>query len=51
VDGLLLPKTLKWRSYENSVVGEIKSERSFVNASVSKEKVAPSFFKKPEEQK
>ncbi len=46
VNGLLLPKTLKWRAYKNGVVGEIKSERKFINASVSKEKPAKALFKK-----
>ncbi|WP_062061026.1 DUF6503 family protein [Aquimarina longa] len=46
IDGLLFPKTLKWREYKDGVVGEIKGERNFVNASVSKEKPLPSLFQK-----
>ncbi|WP_378176711.1 hypothetical protein [Aquimarina sp. SS2-1] len=47
VNGLLLPKTLKWRAYEEGVVGEVKSERSFVNVAVSSEKMDASIFSKP----
>ncbi len=47
VNGLLLPKTLKWRTYENGVVGDVKSEKHFVNASIKKEKPTSSLFKKP----
>ncbi|MCK8522768.1 hypothetical protein M0D21_14400 [Aquimarina sp. D1M17] len=50
VNGLLLPKTLQWRTYEDGVVGEVKSERNFVNASVSKEKPALKLFEKPAEE-
>jgi len=46
VNGLLLPKTLKWRDYKDGVVGEVKSERNFVNASASQEKSSASLFKK-----
>ncbi|MBW1294549.1 DUF6503 family protein [Aquimarina litoralis] len=49
VDGLLLPKTLKWRAYEDGVVGDIKSERNFVNASASKEKLDASIFSEPKQ--
>ncbi len=48
VGGLLLPKTLKWRAYKNGVVGDVKSERKFVNASASTEKMDSSIFSKPE---
>ncbi|WP_299261037.1 DUF6503 family protein [uncultured Aquimarina sp.] len=51
VNGLLLPETLKWRTYEDGVVGEIKSERNFVNASASTEKMNSSIFSKPKEEK
>ncbi|WP_103867628.1 DUF6503 family protein [Aquimarina sp. I32.4] len=52
VDGLLLPETLKWREYaDGGVVGEVKNEVRFVNASSSTEKSLPSIFKKPEEEK
>ncbi|MEW7291323.1 hypothetical protein [Aquimarina sp. 2304DJ70-9] len=47
VNGLLLPKTLKWREYKDGEVGDVKSERNFVNSSASKEKPLPSLFKKP----
>jgi hypothetical protein len=47
VNGLLLPKTIKWRDFKDSVVGEIKSEVNFVNAKVDKKKVSDSLFKKP----
>ncbi|WP_282079329.1 hypothetical protein [Aquimarina algiphila] len=47
VNGLLLPKTLKWRVFENGVAGEVRSERNFANANASKEKPSPSLFKKP----
>ena len=47
VNGLLLPKTLKWRNYENGIVGDIKSERNFVNTVVSTEKLSDSLFIKP----
>ncbi len=46
VNGLLLPKTIKWRAYENGEVGDVKSERNFVNAEANTEKVSPSIFKK-----
>jgi len=49
VNGLLLPKTLKWRTYENGKVGEVKSERIFVNPSTSKEKLDASVFSKPKQ--
>ncbi|SEL85295.1 hypothetical protein SAMN04487910_3480 [Aquimarina amphilecti] len=49
VDGLLLPKTLKWREYQDGVVGEVKSERNFVNASASSEKMDFTIFSKPKE--
>ncbi len=45
VNGLLLPKTLKWRIYEDGVVGDIKSERNFVNAVATREKPDTSLFK------
>ncbi|WP_405205786.1 hypothetical protein [Aquimarina sp. LLG6339-5] len=51
IDGLLLPKTLKWRSYKDGIVGEVKSERNFVNASASKEKMDASIFSKPKDVK
>ncbi|MHA7058036.1 hypothetical protein ACWGOQ_0012500 [Aquimarina sp. M1] len=51
VDGLLLPKTLKWRSYEDGIVGDVKNIRNFENASVSKEKLDISLFKKPKVEK
>ncbi|MDY8137718.1 DUF6503 family protein [Aquimarina sp. 2201CG5-10] len=47
VNGLILPKTLKWMDYKEGVVGEVKSERNFVNAKASKEKAPTSLFKKP----
>ncbi len=47
VNGLLLPKTLKWRAYKEGVVGEVKSERNFVNAIANKEKPSSSLFEKP----
>ncbi len=47
VNGLLLPKTLKWRTYENGIVGEVKSERNFVNGHASKEKIPSSLFANP----
>ncbi len=47
VHGLLLPKTLKWRVYEEGKVGDVKSERNFINANISKEKPSLSLFKKP----
>lgn len=47
IDGLLLPKTLKWRTYKEGKVGEVKSERNFVNASASEQKTDPSVFVKP----
>ncbi|GAA4276355.1 DUF6503 family protein [Aquimarina mytili] len=45
VDGLLLPKTLKWRTYEEGEVGDVKSERTFVNAKARKERPSPDIFK------
>ncbi|WP_299437414.1 DUF6503 family protein [uncultured Aquimarina sp.] len=51
VDGLLLPETLKWREYKESVVGDVRSERNFVNASASSEKLDLSLFRKPKEEK
>ncbi|GAA4274526.1 hypothetical protein U6A24_16265 [Aquimarina gracilis] len=50
VNGLLLPKTLKWRKYQDGVVGEVKSERNFVNITVSEEKTSSLLFKKPAEE-
>ncbi len=47
VNGLLLPTTLKWREYKDGTVGDVKSERNFVNASASKEKPSSSLFEKP----
>ncbi|WP_281987121.1 DUF6503 family protein [Aquimarina aggregata] len=47
VNGIVLPKTLKWRDYNEGVVGEVKSERNFVNASASKEKLSIKVFQKP----
>ncbi|MBQ4822665.1 DUF6503 family protein [Aquimarina sp. MMG016] len=47
VNGLLLPKTLKWRTYKNGIVEEVKSERNFVDAKASKDKPTYSLFKKP----
>ncbi len=47
VNGLILPKTLKWRDYKDGVVGDVKSERNFVNASASIEKSSISLFQKP----
>lgn len=49
VNGLLLPKTLKWRAYDDGVVGDVKSERAFVNAIASEEKLDTSLFSKPKE--
>ncbi|MDH7444282.1 DUF6503 family protein [Aquimarina sp. 2201CG14-23] len=51
VNGLLLPKTLKWKEYKDGVVGDVRSERNFVNASVSSEKLDSSLYKKPAEEK
>ncbi|WP_299214452.1 DUF6503 family protein [uncultured Aquimarina sp.] len=51
VNGLLLPKTLKWRAYKEGVVGDVKSERNFVNASASSEKMDSSIFSKSKEKK
>lgn len=51
VNGLLLPKTLKWRNYKDGIVGDVKSERNFVNITISKEKEPISLFKKPSEEK
>lgn len=51
VDGLLLPTTLKWRAYQDNVVGEVKSERNFTNASVNEEKLPISTFQKTAEEK
>lgn len=51
VNGLLLPKTLKWREYKDGKVGDIKSEVNFINAKVSKEKPSASLFEKPKEEK
>ncbi len=47
VDGLLLPETLKWRTYQEGKVGEVKSERTFVNAKASKEKLSSDMFEQP----
>ncbi len=51
VNGLILPKTLKWRNYEDGVVSDVKSERNFVNVGISKDKSSVSLFKKPLEEK
>jgi len=47
INGLLLPKTLKWRAYADGVIGEVKSERNFVNALAKEEKLSASLFSKP----
>ena len=47
VNGLLLPKTLKWRDFKEGVVGDVKSERNFENASASEEKLDATLFNKP----
>ena len=50
VNGLLLPKTLKWRAYKDGEVGEyLGKDVSFINASASKEKVDVALFAKPVE--
>ncbi len=46
INGLLLPKTLKWRAYKDGVVGEVRNERNFINAVANKEKLSKSLFKK-----
>lgn len=51
VNGLLLPTTLKWRAYQDGVVGDVKSERNFARASVSKEKLPVTTFQKTTEEK
>ncbi len=47
VSGLLLPKTLKWLEYKDGVIGDVKSERNFTNAILTKEKKTPSIYIKP----
>ncbi len=47
VNGLVLPKTLKWMEYKDGKVGDVKSERNFVNASVSEEKKDAALYSKP----
>ncbi|WP_103070298.1 DUF6503 family protein [Aquimarina sediminis] len=51
VEGLLLPKTLKWRVYKDGIVGEVKSEVNFVNAIANKQKPSSSLFNKPKIEK
>jgi len=48
VNGLLFPKTLKWRTYKDDKVGDVKNEVNFQNASISTEKQDPVLFSKPE---
>ncbi len=49
VDGLKLPKTLKWRVFEEGKVGDVRSEVNFGSASASQEKLDGKTFSKPEE--
>ncbi|GGX10973.1 hypothetical protein [Aquimarina muelleri] len=51
VNGLLLPKTLKWREYKDGLVGNVKKEVNFINAKASKQKPSASLFEKPKEEK
>ena len=44
--GFLLPKTLKWRNFENDSVGEVKSERLFELIKIDNSKLDMSLFKK-----
>lgn len=50
VDGLVLPQTLVWMNYKEGVVGAPKSERKFVNASLSNDKLPVTFFQNPKNQ-
>jgi len=47
VNGMLLPKTLKWYGFEHKKVGEFKREMSFVKVSTSQNKPEDSMFIKP----
>jgi len=50
VEGLQLPKTLQWHDYKDGKIGDVKSERNFVNVSLSKQlpsmSIDATFFKK-----
>ncbi len=47
VDGLKLPKTLKWRVFKDGKIGEVRNEVNFVNAKFSTEALDSKFFAKP----
>lgn len=49
VGTVLLPKTLKWRTYKDGKVGEIKSERQFQNATIGKQSKSSETYQKPED--
>ncbi len=50
-EGLLLPKTMKWYEYKDGIIGDVRSERNFVNVSVSKDEPNTKLFEKPEDAK
>ena len=45
-NGILLPKTLKWRTFDNDSVGEVKSERVFELIKIDSSKLDTALFKK-----
>lgn len=47
IDGLKLPKTLKWREFKDGKVGEVKNEMNFVKASASVDQLEDSTYQKP----
>ena len=51
VEGLQLPKTLKWHVYKDGVIGDVRNEMNFVNVSLSKEQPDSKLFEKPENAK
>jgi len=51
VEGLQLPKTLQWYEYKDGVMGNVRSERNFVNVSLSKAVPDNKLFERPDEAK
>jgi len=49
VGDVLLPKTITWYKTEEGKITEARNSKSFVNASISKEKPNETLFQKPEE--
>ncbi len=48
INGLLLPNSMTWYTYEGRNIKEPRNTMVFNNVEVSKEKIADSYFKRPE---